>query len=369
MRSLMIFKRTLGFLLVSISANLTQAAIRPSFMLDSSTWDATDVVLATETGLADGKVTVLETWKGSLVAKDALVVADLHRFADKQNRAVSTSVWIKKNTSEPPVVVSGKRMILFLKRAPSQPAKQETAKISWEPAGFFRAIEVSVVWVEGQKSYSFIQAENPGPSLLMPIDYSKAVMKERVAKIVQTQECLARIERIPAPTERATEVAAYFSSDIYGARNEAFSIIVGCKRSAVPILRKMLAERPTSGASVIDALAAAGGSDLAPEFVQLLDRELPFWKSKAPSLQQGWWNGRGLPWSEVESLRDRYCRVESLLRGLRKMRYQKSRSSVQAFRDYWRSLPQLDDSSGLNQISQACDEVLQALESNESSSR
>jgi len=34
---------------------------------------------------------------------------------------------------------------------------------------------------------------------------------------------------------------------------------------------------------------------------------------------------------------------------------------VTEFRDFWRSLPQLDDKSGLNQMSEECDKILLAL--------
>ena len=141
---------------------------------------------------------------------------------------------------------------------------------------------------------------------------------------------------------------------------KAYEIMVGCKKSAVPILRKMLQDEPTSGAGIIDALAAAGGSDVAPEFVQILEHETAFWKSKAPSLQKGWWNGHGLQWSEVEPLRDRYSRVCSVLRGLREMKYQGSQKAVQALRDYWRSTPQLDDE--VSDVSRTCEDILQALD-------
>jgi hypothetical protein len=219
-----------------------------------------------------------------------------------------------------------------------------------------------VVWIEGESSYTFVQEMNPGPSLLTRIDYSEAKMKKKVMEIVGLQESLAKIAAIPAAEERATKAAAFVRADNYFARKEAYRILVGCKASAVPILRKMLEDEPTGGSATIDALAAAGGSAVAPEFVQILDRESAFWNAKGPSLQQGWWNGTGLRWSEVETLRNRYCRVLSVLGGLRQMKIEGSRKSVQAFRDFWRSLPQLEDSSGLTQMSQACDEVLGALD-------
>jgi hypothetical protein len=255
-------------------------------------------------------------------------------------------------------------MIVFLKRASSQPANKETVRIRWEFANLYNIIDVSVVWIEEGSAYTFMQEMNPGPSLLTRIDGPEAKMKTKVVEIVHLQESLTKVAAIPAAEERATKAAAYVRSDNYFARKEAYRILADCKASAVPILRKMLQDEPTGGSATIDALAAAGGSAVAPEFVQILDHESAFWKARAPTLEKGWWNGAGLQWSEVESLRDRYCRVLSVLGGLRQMKFQGSRKSVQAFRDSWRSMPQLEDSSGLTQMSQACDEVLKALDQN-----
>jgi hypothetical protein len=368
MRSSVICKCLFVILVVAMPANLAHGAIRPSFMLKSSAWEATDIVVASDAGLAEGRLTVIESWKGRLAAKDTLVIADLQRFADKAARTVQPNPWQKKKGDKPAIVVTGKRMILFLKRASSQPENQETARIRWEPAGVFKTFDVAVVWVEGPTSYSFVQVMNPGPSLLMPIDLTEAKLKAETSKITEIQESLARIAVIPSSDERAAKAAAYLRTDNYDAYEEAYRIMVGCKKSAVPILRKMLADRPTSGSNIIDALAATGGSDVAPEFVHILNHELEFWKSKAPSLQKNWWNGQGLQWSEVESLRDRYCRAYSVLRGLRQMHYQQSRNSVQAFRNYWTSLPNLDE-IGNSQLTHACDDVLESLKSNGDSSR
>ena len=336
--------------------------------MDSSAWKATDIVVATEYGLADGKLSVLEAWKGSLVAKDALVVPELRRFADAENRIVKSDHLVPKKEGTPPVVVSGKRMILFLKRASSQPANQETVRIHWEPVNGFGGFEVSVVWIKEESAYTFVQEMNPGPSQLTSIDYSETKMKKRVVEVVRLQESLATIAAIPATEERADKAAPYVRAQNYFACKEAYRILAGCGASAVPVLRKMLQNEPTGGSATIDALAAAGGSAVAPEFVQILDSESAFWRARAPTLEKGWWNGAGLRWSEVEPLRDRYCMVLSVLGGLGQMKFEGSRKSVQAFRDYWRSLPQLDDKSGLTQMSQACDEVLKALDQGRSPS-
>ncbi len=75
----------------------------------------------------------------------------------------------------------------------------------------------------------------------------------------------------------------------------------------------------------------------------------------------GWWNGTGLQWSEVETLRNRYVKVLHALYALKQIKYGGSRNAVIELRNFWRLLPQLEDKSGLNQMSEECDNVLKAL--------
>ncbi len=57
-----------GLLLLGVFASSASAAIRPSFYLDYSVWKATHIVLATEGDSIDGRLRVIESWKGNLEA-------------------------------------------------------------------------------------------------------------------------------------------------------------------------------------------------------------------------------------------------------------------------------------------------------------
>ena len=119
--------------------------------------------------------------------------------------------------------------------------------------------------------------------------------------------------------------------------------------------------RSAQHADVVRALAWAGGPAVGHELVALLREDLAFWKATAPQLRPGWWNGTGLGGPDVEQLRNRYGRTLQILYALRELRVAAGRDAVTELRDYWRSLPQLEDQSGLNQMSQECDNVLRAL--------
>jgi len=112
---------------------------------------------------------------------------------------------------------------------------------------------------------------------------------------------------------------------------------------------------------VIKSLAEVGGEVVGDELTQVVKEEMEFWKTKGAQLKQGWWNEVNKP--ETGVLRNRYGRVLEALYSLRKLKFAGCREVVTEFRDFWRSLPQLEDKSGLNQMSEECDNVLRGLAS------
>jgi len=354
----------LQFLFICGVTSHSRAGIRPSFMLDHSAWHATDIVVAGEGDTVDGTLSVQEVWKGHLAPGSTLSIPDLAAFSDEEARTVKFR-WKPMDHNVQPTVLSGQRMILFLKRSAKVSEEDNQSKPDhWQPASVFEEMRVSVVWIEQENVYAFIQVSNPGPSILMPHELSEEKMKERVSRIVQTQNVLAKITADTDPEKRVKGAAKYVRSDIQHARGEAFRILAGCKATAVPFLKSLLSDETYASQyrSIIGALSSAGGSALGKEFSEIVKEELLFWKEQAPLLEVGWWNGKGLERKDVNTLQNRYSKILYVLYGLQKMNYEGSRKPVRAFRDYWRSLPQLEDKSGLDQMSQACDAVLKTLE-------
>jgi len=93
----------------------------------------------------------------------------------------------------------------------------------------------------------------------------------------------------------------------------------------------------------------------------ILRRGMLFWKRIAPGLKKGWWND--VYESETDRLRNRYSKALEALGALKKLKYLGSKKVVSEFRDLWRSFPQLEDKSGLDQMSKTCDELLADLNS------
>jgi hypothetical protein len=345
-----------------------RAGIRPSFLLVDCSWSATHVVVVSQGEKLDGNFQVVESWKGDLKKGSRLKIKELAAFAPKATRAIEARD--KKRNPPPPTHVSGSRMILFLKKnvAPAKAREGEKAagkegEISWAPAGFFKDVRVSVAWVEHGETYGFVQIMNPGPSALISLESTEKQMRGHVLEICKTQEALGKASALPDPTRRAEALVPFVHSERFQVRHEAFNALGGCGEAALPSLRKMLQDPSLAGkhGAVVKALAQAGGERVGPELTKLVEVELAFWKKTAPGLQVGWWGGNNLTEAEQQHLQNRYGKVLEAIYALEKIRFSGCRNAVTAFRDYWRSLPQLEDRSGLNQMSEACDSLLHAL--------
>jgi uncharacterized membrane protein SirB2 len=63
-------------------------------------------------------------------------------------------------------------------------------------------------------------------------------------------------------------------------------------------------------------------------------------------------------------LRNQYSRTLAYVYALEKRHITQARKSLDKFRRFWRSLPHLNDPSGLNQMSEACDLAIKAIDKN-----
>lgn len=348
-------------------ASQASAAIRPSFSIDYCSWHATHILVATEGESIDGRFLVLESWKGNLSPGESISIPELASFKSLVTRAIKTSFGSKTDVS--PKYVTGSKMILFLKKK-SQPFFEEeegsqlnTDSSLWSTALLWGTIKTSVVWIEGNQSYAFRQLINPGPSRLQSYGRSEEEIYDRVREVLSTQQGLKVARTKVDVAERAEALQPFTLSTLNEARDLAFVELQRCGKLALPVLRKMLSDQSMLPlhAKVVKALAKAGGPSVGPELTLLVVGEMDFWMKTAPRLEIGWWSGKGLAWAEVEVLRDHYSKVLEAIYMLREIRFAGCRNIVVAFRDYWRSLPQLEGDSGKSQLSEECDKLLRQL--------
>lgn len=347
-------------LLLILSYSPVSAGIRPSFVLETCAWNATDILVATEGKKIDGVFRVLETWKGDLNAGDTIKIPELALFLSESSRNVSDS-WYQREKSSP-TTVTGERMVLFLKRAhPLVPDSSNDAQllsptIKWLSTSPYDGMDVSVVSIEQGQTFGFVQVINPGASLLIRLGLSEDEMKHRVQEIEAVHISLLQASAIDDLSRRAEALGPFTHHGLYQVQDTAFEELKKVGPAALPVLRTLLANDSLIEIhrSLVEVLAAAGKNEACPDLVGLLKKDLEFWKVTGPVLKSGWWNAEGFDsLEEVEPLRDRYSRDHQALMALTKRPYRESETVVREFRDFWRSLPHLAD-----EIGDACDAAL-----------
>ena len=130
-----------------------------------------------------------------------------------------------------------------------------------------------------------------------------------------------------------------------------------CRPGGVSVIRGMLDDPAFADEApeLVKALAEAGGAAVGEELNNRLRQDLAFWTSRGPSLSVGWWNRDT---SIHAPLRDRYAQTYQLILALELTRYQPAIRTAADLRDFWRSLPQLNDPSGLDQIASECEKLV-----------
>lgn len=352
-------------IVILVLAHPAFSGIRPSFRLDYSSWHATHIVLVATTS-TDGAFEVLESWKGDLRVGQRVVVPELcpsskalpiPLYPKSWSEAVAGGV-----TEMIPKLPAGSRMILFLKSEERQKETNKTGKTehSWKPADIFGEMKTSVLWIDGDHAYQFVQLINPGPSVFFEFPGSEQKVRDRVTEIDEAQKELTMSVAESEGAARAERLKPYVHSDIFPARLFALEELGKSGPEAVPTIIAML-DDPSFGAEadgLIKALVKAGGETVGEELTARLRRELAFWKTAGPNLTPGWWNqdlNSGTP------LRGRYSQTYELIVALESTHYSPARKTAIELRDLWRSLPQLNDSSGLDQMSEECDKLISQL--------
>jgi hypothetical protein len=92
-----------------------------------------------------------------------------------------------------------------------------------------------------------------------------------------------------------------------------------------------------------------------------LKKELAFWQATAPGLPIGWWNSLK-PDDQRVYYTQRYGVLAPTIRAVVSQHYTPGREVVLQLRDLWTSLPQLNDKSGLNEMTERCNKALQELQ-------
>jgi hypothetical protein len=357
------------------------AGIRPSFSPEGCSWRATDIVVVTEGSEIDGNFKVLETWKGDLKPGQTISIPELAQFKEQAARSLYSGPWAEKEGDGKPRYVSGARMILFLRDA-NRPQgysehdawrtdESDTTNARWKPTNpMGTEMKYSTAWIEDDKVYAFVQIMNPGDSVLVSCG-TESELKTEVDCVVSTQIGLNTALAIPDVAARVESLELFAKDSISYASDRAFAGLTECGEAALPVLRRIL-ENESLGELheyAVEAFAKAGGKAVGPELTMRLEKEVEFWKRTGPTLQNGWWNGKGSGSDQmnaieaVDPLRTRYGVLLDLVYAVGAIRYAPAERVLIDLNNLSRSVPQL----GFDQIGDACDEVLRESGANRKS--
>jgi len=352
-----------GFFLLVAIASPTSAYLRPTFSLDYSMWKATHIVLATEGDLIDGRLRVVESWRGNLEPDTEIILPELARFWDAESRRVIW--WQRRDLPEPYYarVVSGSRMVLFL--VEPEPTDQATSSDSkpraWLPAtpSGYGGFEVSVAWLERGEAYAFYKCL-PGPPLLDHLGPG-IDMKARVVAFDVIQAHLRKAVAGRDPVRAVQSFFAFLRQKFYRGAKESIASLGRMGVVALPTLRRLLGNMSYSSwhPDIISSLVAAGGADVAPDLTAIVKEGLAFWQERLPKLKKGWRDSA--PHNERRRHSSQYSRLLAALRALGPLRYEPCRTVVSALRDLWQADDTLSRTGHHQTMARACNAVLEGL--------
>lgn len=345
-------------ILLTISPIPMDAGIRPSFSLDGSAWSATHIVLV-QTTAEDGKFSVVESWKGDLKPGDALEIPELK--PSKNTVPISSHPKPQGFDSQDPQGVSeqiprqpvGSRMILFLKKkeqgGAAPPSTVNIVGSHWEPVSSFGGMKLSALWIDGGKSFCFLQWMNPGPSALsecwqFPVMSSDvALFTARIQRVLQVQKHLTETIAMKNHSEaRASRLGRIALGDVWQAQREALDALGKSGLVALPEILQVMDQPPVPYDSkvTIQAFVEAAGKDSGRLLHARLQQDVIYWKAVGPTLTQDWSDQLMEPGA---SLFVKFEETESLIRELAQEHYAGAAQTVAELHDFWVSQPQLYD--------------------------
>ena len=349
-------------------------------MLDYSSWHATDIVVVTPLA-DDGNFEVLESWKGDLRPGTIIAIPDLAPKPDSlpidwypRERLPGGKAW-----TEVPIVLPGARIVLYLKDG-GQTGDSTGKSSRWLASNLFGDMKASAAWIHDGRAYGFVQMYNPGDSVLVPLWYStepnawsykreelsESSLKQRTVDVLRLQQQIKDAVAIQDRQARAEALKPYADSHVHPAKMFVLEELGKCGEAALPTIRSMLDDPKFSkeDGELVEQYAKAGGPAAGPELTSRLEADLRFWQAIGPTLPVGWSkrideHGR---WAEIHGYSDRYMQTIALIRSLDEIRYPRATFAAAQLRDFWRSLPQLNDPSGLNQMADDADRLVKHLQ-------
>lgn len=360
--------KPIALLLLLFFAAAAQARTWRSFDLDQCTWNASHIVVATEGALIDGRLTVLESWRGDLRPGETISIPELAAFRDDEARTLD--IW-RLNPEQAEAgefgdialnQVSGDRMILFLTKANTVAAAPwgDRHNVVWQTAGD-EGVKHSLIWIEGDRSFAFVQFSSPGSSQLTPLGKTESVIRDRVLQVRNARDSWDRFQNLPISGKRPSALAPYAAMDIYPARVAALKELEMIGSAAVPTLAALLHDAALLDQhwQYLETLTEIGGREAGADLADVVVDASIYWQEALTTLK-----GKPLRWmgsSENAEVFHQFMRTQYALIGLRELKFGGSVPAVKQLRDILRAAAGQDDDL-IRNLSNLCDQLIDEFE-------
>jgi hypothetical protein len=381
-----------------------------SFLLDHLAWYSTDVVVASEGEKVDGKLKVLEVWRGSLKPGMELSVPALARFSNPGERFL-LGEWSLQRIGVPPNVLTGERIVLFLRESNGH-ADDETdlirsGKRLWEPTaahvGRVFGTEAgktpsSVAWIkegcafcfrwtettplnihgrilkrrrEGEPKQTPARARRTGIPALSTHPASESLMRAKVVEFSGLGKPDGELVVVPNGAEDAKNETARARFKVVLPTDGGFSLFAKKGNPFLPSKPALETRLRKDGPRAMVADLTARGEVVAPFLVNFLEQELAFWNVQSrihplQDLNPYWWNGWGISDRDEEAIAAlwrRYVITREIVHALGSMEHRAAREVIEHLHTVWKQAPGVfEDADPLHRLTHICQAVLWRLE-------
>jgi hypothetical protein len=333
------------FVPIIFSSCYASAGIRPSFYLESCSWNATDIVVLTPAGgLTQFKI--VETIKGALKQGDALELQGLASSKGGSKKLLElVGDWHPfeiNGFQDPPPAQRGDRLVVFLRRPGALPEYNPRPDLPVDTAGWqspqvWGGLLTSTVWIQDGKLFAYLQTSNPGSTHLVVYQQSEEEVRSQVSAVLGLRAAMDRAAAISDPVERSRQLVGLMrSGNLPGAafaRASALRKLSAGGEVEADALLGLLSDESLLGwhQDIIQALAGKSVAEL--EFSNFLTEETRYWSKACASLRSGWWSNMSNP--EVELSRNHYTRARSILEAIRIRKLSRTIPEIRRFAGVW----------------------------------
>jgi hypothetical protein len=351
------------------SLGILSAGIRPSFYLESCTWNASDILVMVPT---ENKASfrVVESIKGDTPVGTVLLLDDLAPHDDAPLRPLRALVYSSDPFNVPataltvPPIGKDDRMIAFLRRPGAMPEYNPRPDLpvtafGWQPAAWYGGFLTSAVWLQDGAAFAFVQTMNPGPTHLVDLMWTEGKIREQIHTVLLLRDALDRALANPDPETRSKQLADLVRADRTFAQSSALRHLESGGTAATAALLDLLADQTLLGqhSAILEALVKSNPRDL--DLGPMLRQETRYWTRACRTLQTGWWNSTAIQVDDTP--RSHYTRVYAILRGIQQLHLTKNVPQVREFAEAWRTCPPMDKTDRRpDQISEEIDLLLNA---------